>query len=879
MIGKQTKKVLLTGVIVWYVASLFVLSLTTTFGADTGSITCLDTIAGYGSSCKASPFPANNEITFQVTKPDSSVIRFPCVANIEGIATCDLNSFHTRQAGVYHVGAYLSGNGTPANEQESVFKVYADNVSALSSQFYASKQSVEANNTDSAYLMIILEDKYNNPIQGHSIEIISSRPDDTITKVNTTVTNEEGKMYSKVTSNTAGVSTYIAKDLNSGVVLTGRPNIVFYQSSPHYTIQTPSSNNYSADILGSTAMGGGTVQSLQLTAPETVKANTPFDVTVKALDSNGDPSTSYRGLVFFSSSDSTAKLPLTDTGYQFTGTDTDATHTFAQAAIFLNKGQYKLTVTDVDNPTLEDSKMITVVDSTGNTDNTNSGPATTGITLTAPTPNAKYGDSSVDITGKMKANTAYKVLDSGMEIGNDKSDSGGNIYFTAKGLADGKHTIRVVSYDASGSEQDQSDEIIFYVDTTGATLIDLSFNPNSNLSVNTPITITVVSQPKLSKVRVIVDSIAHDLTEDPSTPGTYTGKFNTPSKPGEYPITMVLTNALGKESTPNTNKKLVITDASTEWKVTGLKTAAGQTPGSVDLTWDTPPDTTTVQGYTVYYDTNPLTLGNKVNAPVSTSAFTISNLQPGSTYYFAVAAKNTDGKEGPQSDILPGTAAGKITTGLTNIKVLSEDSKLTFTWDDPKNPSIVRYKFDYGIRSGEYLENALTKDATPSWYIPDLINGVTYYVKLSALDQSNTVVYASDEIVAIPGGDQYHPSACVAADVQNVQIVKRGNQRVMTWPAVPGVTVYRIYSGTQQGLFNLPTRETKDNYFVIPYLSTNVPYYYFAVKAVCGDHAQESMNFSNVLPVATGTESIIIALISLVVVFIVRRFLRKKKTA
>jgi hypothetical protein len=878
MIRKQTKRVLLAGMIIFYVTSLFALSLTTTLGATSGNSTCLDTIAGYGSSCKASIFPANNEITFQITKPDGSIVRFPCVANIEGIATCDLNSFHTRQAGVYHVGAYLSGNGTPTNMPTSVFKVYADTVSAVSSQFYASKQSVEANKTDSAYLMIILKDKYSNPIQGHSMEVISSRPDDTITKVNTTITNEEGKTYFKVTSPTAGVSTFIAKDLNTGVVLTERPKIVFYQSSPHYTIQTPSANHYSADILGNTAMGGGIAQSLQLIAPDTVKVNTPFDVSVQALDSNGEPALSYRGLVFFSSSDSTAKLPLTNTGYQFTGMDTNATHTFAKAVIFLNKGQYKLTVTDVDNPELEDSKMITVVDSTENNDNTN-GPVIAGITLTAPTPNTKYGDSSVDITGKMKANTAYKVLDSGIEIGNDKSDSDGNIYFTAKGLSDGKHTIKVVSYDASGTEQDQSDEIIFYVDTTGATLTDLSFNPNSNLSPGIPITIKVVSQPKLSKVRVIVDKIAHDLTEDPSLPGTYTGTFKTPSKPGEYPITIVLTNALGKESTPNTNKKLVITSTGSAWKVTGLKTATGKTPGSVDLTWDNPPPSTTISGYTIYYDTNPLTLGNKLDASISTSAFTVSNLQPGSTYYFSVAAKNADGTEGPQSDIIPATAAGNTTTGLKNIHVVSEDSKLTFTWDDPKNPSIVKYQFDYGIKSGEYLEKAITKDSTPKWYIPDLINGVTYYVKLSALDQSNKVIYSSDEIVAIPGGDQYHPSACVAADVQNVQIVKRGNQRVMVWTAVPGATMYRIYSGTQQGLFNLPTRETKENYFVIPYLSTNVPYYYFAVKAVCGDNAQESINFSNILPVPTGTESIMIALISLIVVLMVRYVLRKKTTA
>jgi hypothetical protein len=744
---------------------------------------------------------------------------------------------------------------------------------------------VEANKIDSTYLMVTIKDKNNNPLQGHTVEIISSRLEDAIAKITTTTTNEEGKVNFKVTSNTAGVSTFIAKDMNTGVVLTARPKIIFYESSSYsYNTSLPS-NVLQTDIFSSGAMGGP-AQTLELEAPDTVTSKTPFDVTVRALDSNGQPAVSYRGLIFFSTpgSDASAKLPLQDSGYQFEGTDTNASHTFAKATMFLNTGQYKLTVTDVDNPELEDSKMITVTDtsiSPNCNDNGDCPPLNTTITLTSPRANDKYGDKNVDVTGKMKANTAFKVFDSDMEIGGDKSDSDGNIYFAAKGLSDGKHTFKVVSYDAAGNEMETSDAIIFFTDTSGATLESISFNPNTNLTVDMPLEVTVKSQPNLSNVRVIIDKVAHDLSEDKNTPGTYTGTFNTPSKAGEYPVTVVLKNTLGKESTPNTNKKLVLsgTPIATDWKVTGLKTTAGTEPGSVDLAWDNPPNGSTIKGYVVYYDSNPLTLGNKVNANVTISRFTVSNLQPGSMYYFAVAAKNTEDKEGPQSDILPGTAKESISTGLSNIKVLSEDSKLTFTWDDPKNPSIVKYKFDYGIRSNEYLENAFTKDNKPSWYLPDLINGVTYYIKLQAVDASNAVLFSSEEIIGIPGGEQYHPAACVAADVQNVQIIKRGNQRIMTWTSVPGVTLYRIYSGTQQGVFNLPTRETKETFFVIPYLSTNVPYYYFAVKAVCGDTAQESMNFSNVLPIPTGTESIIIAGISIVLIIMIRRSLRKKKVA
>jgi len=53
----------------------------------------------------------------------------------------------------------------------------------------------------------------------------------------------------------------------------------------------------------------GEISTLEITGPPSVVAETPFNVTVKALDSSGNVNPGYTGKVSFASSDNTAGLP------------------------------------------------------------------------------------------------------------------------------------------------------------------------------------------------------------------------------------------------------------------------------------------------------------------------------------------------------------------------------------------------------------------------------------------------------------------------------------------------------------------------------------------------------------------------------------------
>lgn len=96
---------------------------------------------------------------------------------------------------------------------------------------------------------------------------------------------------------------------------------------------------------------------LVLSAPSGVIAGSPFDLTVMAVDSNGNVVPSYTGTVSFSSTDPfPAVLPA---NYTFTASD-QGTHTFSGGVTFFSSGTQTLTVQDTANASLSGSATLSV---------------------------------------------------------------------------------------------------------------------------------------------------------------------------------------------------------------------------------------------------------------------------------------------------------------------------------------------------------------------------------------------------------------------------------------------------------------------------------------------------------------------------------------
>jgi hypothetical protein len=106
-----------------------------------------------------------------------------------------------------------------------------------------------------------------------------------------------------------------------------------------------------ADERGVVRSGGVNIGAYQasanaflLTAPDTVTAGTPFDVTVQAVDPLGQVALGYIGTVTFGTTDLDPGVVLPDP-YTFTAAD-QGTHTFSSAFVLLTPGPQTLTADD-----------------------------------------------------------------------------------------------------------------------------------------------------------------------------------------------------------------------------------------------------------------------------------------------------------------------------------------------------------------------------------------------------------------------------------------------------------------------------------------------------------------------------------------------------
>jgi hypothetical protein len=150
--------------------------------------------------------------------------------------------------------------------------------------------------------------------------------------------NGNGTFHSAVNFGVARTPVSVAvADVNGD----GRPDLV------------TANENYSGTV--SVLLGNRKAAThLQITAPASVTAGTPFTITVKALAAGNHVDDLYTGTVTFTSSDGAAVLPA---DYKFTKTDLGV-HTFT---VTLNSnGAQTITATDTVKSTITGTASVTV---------------------------------------------------------------------------------------------------------------------------------------------------------------------------------------------------------------------------------------------------------------------------------------------------------------------------------------------------------------------------------------------------------------------------------------------------------------------------------------------------------------------------------------
>ena len=702
----------------------------------------IDTIAGYSALIKTKATLSNKGITFKVKKPSGSEILIPAQTNAQGIAKVDLYDYHTRRAGIYETSAKFEENETFG--PVSTFRIYPDEVSSEQSLIHASKQTALANNLDQIAVSMSLKDSYGNAIQGHTVELISSRSLDKIVRSSRQVyTDARGEISFLVGSEKPGISVYSAYDSTVNQTLNQRVKVVYYGVS-----QDPL-------LMGGDEIGYDTplayAQSDEDLAPVTtlkiedlndiIKINDTASFTVAAYTETSEVATHYTGTVRFSSTDDNSSLPA---DYTFRSEDLGS-HTFSLGLSFITPGVQILSVNDLANADLGGRAEITVTteDITG-LDGT--------ITLLSPI-EGTYSQSTIEVSGDAPVGYLVKIYANDQEIGETYVGTDRHFIYQAE-LASGLHTVYAALLDEDDTILEVSDEVSIHVDLAGALIDYLEITPTQT-TPGTLIEAKLLSEPDLYQISVIVGDSIYELTESLEQAGTYTASLAAPSVEGSYPVDVILVDQLGNESSLKAQATLTVVGSETApypSKVTGVSTTPGD--NRITLSWNPATDDQGIYHYQIYYGLDSAVLDQFVETYDDATTWYVPNLTPGKTYYFQITALDFDNNENPErSTVVSAIPEGEMRpTKVTGVTAVEEVNKITLSWNASTDDTYIdHYEIKFGTASDQINQRAATFDDRTTWYLADLTGDITHYFHIVAYDSDgNPSLEKSDLLSATP---------------------------------------------------------------------------------------------------------------------------------
>lgn len=631
-----------------------------------------DTIAGYSALLSTSKTTPDSDVVFVVQKPDGAQVKIPTKTNNDGVAKLDLYDYHTRRAGTYSVMAYPSGSS--ASGTVSYFSVYADEVSSENSEMVAQTTVARATGSDRVYLTATLRDQYGNSFEGHSLNVISSRPGDTVKSTGSGMTDSNGSATFYATAYEPGVSVFSAFDSTSGMVLNSRAQVAFLSGDSYLA-------NAGGDFKGfiplASAASAGPLHHFEISdIPATVNPNQNVSFRVTAQDQNDITVENYTGKVRFSAQGANSTNVTLPEDYTFKAEDL-GTHEFSLGLKFTTAGTYTVSVNDIGSPLIEGEKAVVVGSSgsSGSQSGSSSGQKPSVITPVSGT----YSQNVQSISGSAPSGTTVKIFDNDQEIGSVAIGSGGSYAYQTAPLADGDHSIYVVTADAGGTVLQTSETVTVTIDTTPPSVDEVIIEPVSGIKTGDVITVKVLSEPNLSEAALVFNAEIFELSPSLDQDGMYVSSLQAPANPGEYPLDILLVDELGNEATYKDEALVTITtdgtgsvtqEPSTETPGGTQETVAepaeqpelisppsGDAPsqvfgvivfgsdGRITLVWEAANDDGTIDHYKIYYGLDPVNLSDSVDTMDASTTWYVPGLENGKEYYFAVSAVDNDGLE------------------------------------------------------------------------------------------------------------------------------------------------------------------------------------------------------------------------------------------
>ncbi len=753
-------------------------------------VNAADTVAGYASLLTAPMLNAGKEVVFVVEKPDSSVIRIPAEADLDGVARADLYGHQTKQAGVYKVALYYPGttDATPQN----TFAVYPDVVSPTQSMIQATHPMVEADGLDQTFVTVTLFDAYRNPIQDHQVNLISSDSNVTVEPINSGVSDENGRASFEISSRYTGVSVFTPMDTSANVVLSDRAEIVFH--APTRSDREVGGNSLTLNGLMANASQDlnvlpGPVDHFEVEGlPSSLKVNTDQTLTIVAKDKDNNVAKNYTGTILISTpNDENAVLP-NNGEYTFKESD-QGQFTFNLALRFTQTGNQTIQILDKDDWTISGEYEVNVT--SGQAINV---PTDDSLVIKSPLDGATFGTGSVVITGQGDPNINLKIFGDDIKIADTETDTDGFFTYQVQNLSGGSHTFYVMS------EQGQvSDAVTITVDTLPPLLSDFQISPSGLVSPSESLSVSLTAEPGLTQATLRFQGVEKTLLPQQGQSGVYAGVVTAPAAAGTYPVDLILVDDLGNTSEFLGQASIQVQESSLILppQVRSLQAVSSAT--GVDLTWDPIMNhTDAIATYKVYYGTNFNRLDQVAQTTDSTPALTVSNLTTATQYFFAVTAVDVKGNEsGQKSPVIAISTTGGMdeldafmpddtlinadnvadfdlfesisnqdsmmpvaTSGNQQLMGTPSSGMMTLSWQPFAGVTAANYKVYFGLTSGQYDDYLIVPGHQTTAVVQDLIDEVPYYFAVVALDaQGNEISPLSAEFQGIPSGTVFHTAS------------------------------------------------------------------------------------------------------------------------
>jgi hypothetical protein len=647
-------------------------------------------------------------IDVALTKPSGSSLSLQVVTDAKGEAFIELYDYHVREAGEYTVAArHLNGNGSYS--AASSFVVYTGPVD-LGSQVSLNKKTAQTGET--LELKVELADSYGNPIDGHVLKVISS---DSKVSIYTPefATDESGEMSFYLTSDEAVLADLSIYDSSINKTLNSTPQLAFTGDSNSF--QAVGGWSYDSSNIVLASDDAGPIDSFRIEGiEESTVAAEQLSVTITAIDEDGLTVTDYTGTVRFSSSDEAASLP---NDYEFSAED-QGQHAFSLAFEFITQGEQSLTVTDIDQPSIEGEFEFEVVDEDADYDSdyvTTSYEREGDFTLISPA-SGTYSSDNMEVQGEAEYGYSAVIYLNDDIAGYTDVDFDDSFTYSLQGLNDGDYELYVEIASVSG-EDDNGDPLIdelietsevetLTIDTSAPELVSIESDPESSVGTGDSFVITVLSEASLEEASVILDEEVYEL-EETSTSGKYQVNLVAPDEEGEFTIDVVLMDQLGNQvqyrdqlsitvsanaesnDTETDDAEIAdgdgddddVSDAAALAVIpgaTGLTALSGEE--SVTLSWEAVDSENPIAYYRVYYGPSSDSMYAISDTFDSSTSWVITNLTGDEVYYFSVAAVDIEGEEGEQSDAVLGVPTAKAENDSSEtIPDTSDDPEISST--------------------------------------------------------------------------------------------------------------------------------------------------------------------------------------------------------